>query len=129
MSISKFYQQTWTLLLAETSGQKVSEKGYLLPTLIIHKLTVKEIEEAGRGIYPRSPAKKYFSATSKRCDISNDASYTDSDDEYSDDSHSDGELAESIENLTLHLVPQHSTSSPTQPLSPKADDCYLGEKI
>ena len=107
MSISKFYQQTWTLLLAETSGQKVSEKGYLLPTLIIHKLTVKEIEEAGRGIYPRSPAKKYFSATSKRCDISNDASYTDRDDEYSDDSHSDGELAESIENLTLHLVPQH----------------------
>ena len=92
-------------------------------------MTVKEIEEAERGIYPRPPAKKDFSATSKRCDISNGASYTDSDDEYSNDSHSDEELAESIENLTLHLVPQHSTSSPTQPLSSKAGDCYLGEKI
>ena len=96
MSIAKFCQQTWPLLLAETYGQKVIEKGWLFRTVIIHKLTVKEIEKAGRGIYPRSPAKKYFSATSKRCDISNDASYTDSDDEYSNDSHSDEELAESI---------------------------------
>ena len=125
MSISKFYQQTWTLLLAETSGQKVSEKGYLLPTLIIHKLTVKEIEEAERGIYPRPPAKKDFSATSKRCDISNGASYTDSDDEYSNDSHSDEELAESIENPHTPPCTQHSTSSPTPPLSPKVDDCHF----